>query len=422
MHLLFLGVMKTTVQRIMEWTKQKNKHNHFLRLSSGALQAVAKLHIDWCVSIPINGMKFGGWVSENYLALARLSRWFFFILPHLRSGPEYEDPLTPYTSWSVKELRDWLRVRGLPNNGKKAALMQKVGQLKELSETPPIIPPKGGTIEDVISLTLAMGVCIGHIMQRAVSAEVILRTRYYIKRFLSAYHEVDKHLLKESDKPGWLTSYNYMCLLNIPTLMEEYGPIANLWEGGYDGEKYSQELKHRLKGGLKENWHQNLLCNVLADDVMKRFEKPSDLQQDCTDNNKGNSLRGKCYRKYPNTFTFFQHFNKRLPLSLVTLVNGQWGAVIGNISTIQIVRVEHYYGKVNGMHYWCIESAMNNPDTQVIPYQDTDVVHHCILLPKLGHNGLPKHTEEAVYCVIQSQWMDVVPDNNGKPVFDLPKI
>jgi phosphomannomutase len=24
-----------------------------------------------------------------------------------------------------------------------------------------------------------------------------------------------------------------------------------LWEGGYDGEKYSQQLKHQLKGGLK---------------------------------------------------------------------------------------------------------------------------------------------------------------------------
>jgi hypothetical protein len=73
MHLLFLGVTKT-IRRIMDWTKQKNKHNNFLRMSTGVLKSVTGLHIDWCVAIPMNSIKFGGWVSENYLALARLCR------------------------------------------------------------------------------------------------------------------------------------------------------------------------------------------------------------------------------------------------------------------------------------------------------------------------------------------------------------
>jgi hypothetical protein len=40
-------------------------------------------------------------------------------------------------------------------------------------------------------------------------------------------------------------------------------------QGGYNGEKYSQELKFRLRGGLKENWHINMLQEVLIDDAMK---------------------------------------------------------------------------------------------------------------------------------------------------------
>jgi len=83
------------------------------------LDSISKLCLDWCVAIPLSGMKFGGWVSENYLALARLFRWFFSTLPSLQQGPEYKDPTRPYTTWTVKEIREWLPVRGLANKGKK---------------------------------------------------------------------------------------------------------------------------------------------------------------------------------------------------------------------------------------------------------------------------------------------------------------
>jgi hypothetical protein len=250
----------------MEWTKQNNSHNHFLRIARGVLEAVAKLRVSWCVAIPLNGSNFVGWVSENYLALARLARWFFSIIPYLRQGPEYKDPERPLPTWSVKELRDWLRVQGLPSVGKKKELSKKVRHYTTLDNVPQILPPRGGSIEDVMLLSNCLGVAIGTVMQRRISCIAIHRGKHFIKRFLSSYHNVDRAMLKEGEKPGWLTSYNFLCLLNIPDLMQWYGPISNLWEGGCAGERYSQELKHRLKGGLKKNWHKNLLDNVLADD------------------------------------------------------------------------------------------------------------------------------------------------------------
>ena len=48
---------------------------------------------------------------------------------------------------------------------------------------------------------------------------------------------------------------------------KEYGPIPNLWEGGYNGEKFCQELKLRLCGGLKK-WHVTVLKKVLMEDAM----------------------------------------------------------------------------------------------------------------------------------------------------------
>jgi len=126
MHLLFLGITKSTMKRIMEWTKQTNKYNSFLRLASGLLEHVAKLHVGWCVALPISGMNLGVWVSENYLGMSCLFRWFFSFSGHLKEGPQYQDPIRPYTTWSVKELREWLQVRGLPSKGEKLNWWQKL--------------------------------------------------------------------------------------------------------------------------------------------------------------------------------------------------------------------------------------------------------------------------------------------------------
>jgi hypothetical protein len=51
-----------------------------------------------------------------------------------------------------------------------------------------------------------------------------------------------------------LSKYNFPCLLNLPEVLAEFGPIRNLWEGGYQGEGYLRKTKPRLANGLKKNW------------------------------------------------------------------------------------------------------------------------------------------------------------------------
>jgi hypothetical protein len=80
MHLLFLGIMKTVAKRVMEWTKQNALNKNFIRSSVSALQAVANCNVDWCMAFKINGPNFGGWVSENYLALAMFNQCLFSLL------------------------------------------------------------------------------------------------------------------------------------------------------------------------------------------------------------------------------------------------------------------------------------------------------------------------------------------------------
>ena len=117
MHLLFLGVTKTVVKQIMEWTKAHSLQNNFLRASNGVLDAIGSCHLEWCVALKITGPNFGGWVSENYLALARLCKWFFSMLPVLNKDEQFIEPDRPYTTWSMKELKGWLRNCGLNDKG-----------------------------------------------------------------------------------------------------------------------------------------------------------------------------------------------------------------------------------------------------------------------------------------------------------------
>jgi len=140
--------------------------------------------------------------------------------------------------------------------------------------------------------------------------------------------------------------------------MEDYGPVSNLWEGGYNGEKYSQELKHRLKGGLRDNWHKRLLENVLEYDCMRRIEMPILDEKDMESKNKKDCW----YKKYNSIVNLRQEYLKRRPLSIVVLANGMWRAIIKNEQTMTAIIVEEYHSQINGMNYWYI----NAPEDPVI--------------------------------------------------------
>ncbi len=71
---------------------------------------------------------------------------------------------------------------------------------------PAPLPPKGGSVYSVMKMTICLAVAIGNCMQRTITSDFINRTKFYIKLFLLAYDIVDKALLKEGEKPGWLTS------------------------------------------------------------------------------------------------------------------------------------------------------------------------------------------------------------------------
>ena len=77
MHLLLLGIQKTTMKKIHKQHSLQRSGTNFINYASGKFNHIQKLNITWCKVMPYKSRKLGGWVSENYLAMAQLNKWFY---------------------------------------------------------------------------------------------------------------------------------------------------------------------------------------------------------------------------------------------------------------------------------------------------------------------------------------------------------
>ncbi|KAL7573027.1 hypothetical protein ACA910_007519 [Epithemia clementina (nom. ined.)] len=88
---------------------------------------------------------------------------------------------------------------------------------------------------------------------------------FRVKRFFSCYAKVDQGLQSSEDsheKPSWVTSYNFMSLLNLPDAVRQFGPLRNIWEGETQGEGFLWYVKREMSMGLQNNWQKQLLTRI----------------------------------------------------------------------------------------------------------------------------------------------------------------
>ncbi len=159
----------------------------------------------------MSGTKFVGWVSENYLGMARIMRWFYSLLPAVQDDPPYVEPCRPMSTWNVNELKQWLTVRGLCDKGGKNGLKDRVDATKNSGNpVPPPLAPIGGSVTGVLDTIKALAVIIAHVMSPVVNITEIDSARQHIKLFLTKYHLFEAPMVQgSSQNPGWLSSYNF---------------------------------------------------------------------------------------------------------------------------------------------------------------------------------------------------------------------
>ena len=98
MHLLFLGIVKKVLQVIKEWMIENNIFSVFIERVKRYNQELDDIKsIDYLPIQDFRQGKFGGWVSENYLAFSRIMAWFFQEIGTLLNEDALKDVVVPNT-------------------------------------------------------------------------------------------------------------------------------------------------------------------------------------------------------------------------------------------------------------------------------------------------------------------------------------
>jgi hypothetical protein len=436
MHLIFLGVIRATIKRIEEWMRSRGKYDGFVKSVGGTLESLQLLSLSWCKALPYTKGSFGGWVSENYLAIARVLPWFYMCLPNVADKRQpYVEPLGPYKKWTVRQNKFWLSHRNLPIAGKAKVLKERVALcMTQEGGPPPVAPPASGTVAQVMAVVQSLWSMVSILMAKEATETNILKADRSIKCFLNAFDVFDKNVPRKKTKknqdtvPTWITSYNFICLLNLPGVMRTYGPLPNLWEGGGQGEKVLSRVKP-LHNGYRKGWQEHLLKNVLDCMTLDRIVGSSDPLQEGEDKDYNASqgdavsslLEGRVavkdvkadYKRYQTLREIQIAFRRGKPVSVVELVDQRdifWASLSdGTLVSIFASDGAAASEDISGLRYFTMTMV-----TGATMRKDSDLIcRYCVMLPRRRAGvmddgsvaGCPQSLAlNREYAIIDSRW------------------
>jgi hypothetical protein len=446
MHLLFLGVQKTVVHVIGDWIKLMGKTSQFVAYMSTALKDIP--YVSWCPVATYTGDKLGGWVSENYLALARISKWMYAPLEQIvPDTPEYEgpDPDIPVQRWSKTVCISWFAARRITldhlvnesayefddetrcilsvynKTNKKglkdipvAKMRTVIAVIQNSSAVPPLATQRACRASDILELVRCLHSMIAHIMSASATDDSILAMNIRIKLFLSIFDRVTCSMVPTKNettrkKPKWLTSYNFVCLLNIPEATRHLGPLRNLWEGGTKGEGFIRFAKSELNQGLRKNWQENTLSKMLKNETLHTLLGNKEESDD-------DPVRRIGYiHRYPNLVEVSLGFEAAQVFVAILLENNLYAIRIKDYKGPRCihtsVQLEVAGEDFNGHHYLWFQ--LHSDD---VVHLDTGQEHEVVLLLPFPKK-VPRENKDNVdglqlYTVINSEWWENDEDGN----------
>ena len=268
MHLFFLNGQKTVMLEKQAWLKKQRKFSAFLVYIKGMPEMVQELSLSWCPACPYGSGKFGGKVSENYLADARLSLWMFSQLDALAEDPSFEEPEgLPQDQWLTKDNKGWLKARGLDYDGSSKELSKRVADYMAKEEKiPELVKDGGGPVDKLNRVLVTFAALVSRAMSNVVYPKLVRSVERHCKLFLDALADFDSEIRPNGKMPSWLSHYNFLSMLNVAYIMERFGPLPDLWEGDFRGEGFIRILKPLIIHGVgRKNWARNLLRRTLRE-------------------------------------------------------------------------------------------------------------------------------------------------------------
>ena len=416
MHLLS-GVIKAQTRGIQQWAACQNKKQTFVRYASSLLDPVQELQLQWCKCPGYTGGKLPGWVSENYMGLVRVSKWFYSGLPSLAGDTIFEEPENlPQNKWLKKHNKGWLEARGLDNTGSAAELKERVAEhISAVGGPPPLREPTGASVDDTMKLIRSLSGLVYRLMTNCVNESLLGDVERCVKIYLNRFCTFDElvYPMSAKKKASWLAKYNFPCLLNLVEILRRFGPLRNLWEGGYQGEGYLRKSKEMLSNGLRKNWQVNAILRMLESTALNAITDATCAEY----NNYEESTTGeRNFHVYSGLGGFHRKYSDCVPLSIVRLHDGTFGGILRNYHTnnatlqyqfVVISRGEHS-SRSNGMDYFKWIFNLRNPAIKFVDL--TEMSHFCLLLPAIVVVGEDEATfsRDNVYTLITSEWEEML--------------
>ena len=408
MHLLFLGIVKTTMLRVQEWMANKRKMNPFVQAMKQQFESIDELKLSWIKTLPYKAGRFGGWVSENYLAISRLLKWFYSSLDSIASDEApWVPPNKPMDKWSMKDNIAWLKERDLPRAKMNAVELREQVELyiTGVEPVPPIVDMSAGPVETVMATVSSLDEMISLIMVQEITSEA-----YYtvlarkIRIFLTHFADMEEALPTKKRLPTWLSCYNFLSLLNLPDVIRQYGPIRNIWEGAAQGEGILRFVKPNVSNGMRRAWEYATMRTLMRKKAMGEVADTT-VGTEAFVASKENAH--KMYHTYDKTEESLDHVLReaRAVVSCVQLMDGRWGIVTRGGKGVEIFTSldrSNMYTIKTGLHYYVWHRTLG-ADQDVL--RIADIASFGLMLPLLQY-GVDQADHAYVthtYALIDSQ-------------------
>ena len=346
--------------------------------------------------------------------------WFY---QNIEEAVQFNDNIPPDGLAPKKYLKKhnqyWLKVRGLDDSGSAELLRDRVAEYMALPNPPQALPeldlPAEAIQEAVVSL-LAMVQCI---MSKTTTPAVINETRHAIRLFLSKFDALCEPLAPNSSV---VSSYNFMCLMNIPEAMELFGPLRNLYEGGPRGEGFALFAKPHMSGVMKKSWHYHLMRELLREKAFNSMlpqERKVKVPVTYLD---ALRHRSDMFQKYDAEYTFGYHFvqefardKKPVSVLLVEMLGGEiviFGVVGSYDSVLKVEISDVPAAKVFGFYYY----EFGLPATQSVQWESVassvTAIGYGLLLPLL------EDKQSKRFALISSNWENLTPSTHLSELID----
>ena len=129
------------------------------------------MNLDWCKVYCNNEGLYGGWVSETYVGMAKISLWYFNTLNMISSKYDFQEPEDDPQDWLKKDLKKWLQIRGLDTQENRQELLQRVQEYMD-EGAPEVLKEPGGTTAQVLKVIRSLYCLLSRIMYNEMTQEI----------------------------------------------------------------------------------------------------------------------------------------------------------------------------------------------------------------------------------------------------------